>query len=67
MVGCPVCAGSPRQTLDVPSVSLEPEHRDLEQALEEGEENHTMIRRASAGFRTRIMVLTRLLANYGDE
>lgn len=64
---CPVCAGSPRQTLDVPTVSLEPEHRDLKQALIEGEENRTMVHRVTGEASMRISILQRLLANYGDE
>lgn len=64
---CPVCAGSPRQTVDVPTVSLEPEHRDLKQALTEGEENRTMVRRNSDEAKLRIIILQRLLSDYGDE
>jgi len=64
---CPVCAGSPRQTVDVPTVSLDPEHRDLEQALAEGEENRTMVRRNADEAKLRIIILNRMLSEYGDE
>ena len=66
-IGCPVCSGSPRQTPEVPTVSLEPEHRSLEQALVESEENRTMVRRASTMIRLRLMILNRLLSDHGDE